>query len=324
MKSLDLSDAIEPGLGLALPEWIDRIEDIALDHGEFEPLGPDHSAILIENGSRLLVTFETVDQVRAQTNRDVPLGWALAAGHDWSQLCLLGHGETWFRHRAIFEYFDRLVDEGFFDDFDQVVFYGAEACGYAAASYSVAAPGATVLLFSPHATQASHLTEWDSRYPQARRIDFGGRYGFAPHLIEAAQRGFLFYDPKDPLDAMHASMFLSDNVARIRCPYFDGQIELFLERMDVLSGIVLLAMRGRLTPFVIARALRERRSYLPYLRRLMAAVERLERPFLVGLLCRSTLTRINAPRFRRQLAHAEEQLAAEGRRLPAPRMDRSA
>ena len=50
-------------------------------------------------------------------------------------------GDTWFRDNRVYGYFDRLIADGFFEDFDTVIFYGAGSCGYAAAAFSVAAPG---------------------------------------------------------------------------------------------------------------------------------------------------------------------------------------
>jgi hypothetical protein len=43
------------------------------------------------------------------------------------------------------------VDDGFFDEFEQVIFYGSGSSGYAAAAFSVAAPGATVIAVQPQA-----------------------------------------------------------------------------------------------------------------------------------------------------------------------------
>lgn len=315
---------MDPAEGLAFADWLDRIEDIALDYGEFDPLGPDHSAILIRGTPNLLVTFELVDDIRAQSNSDIPFGWQMAESHNWTQLTILANKKTWFRHKAIYQYFDRLVDEGFFDEFDNVVFCGADSCGYAALAFSVAAPGCTVLAMSPQATLDPRLTEWDFRHPNARRLNFTDRYGFAPKMSGGAEKVYLFYDPYDPQDAMHAALFNDENVTRVRCTHFNGQIELFLRRMGVLDGLIQMAMRRRLSQKIIARALRERRGYLPYLRRLMLAVEQRERPYLMGLMCRSVLTRINAPRFHRQLNLAEQELAAEGRALPSPRLAKSA
>ena len=324
MNIPDLTSLIDPNLGLSLEEWLDRLEDIALENGDFEPLGPDHSAIMIEGNENLLVTFELVESVRNQVNQDAPLGWELRNGHGWTQLTILANHQTWFRHRAIYQYFDRLIDDGFFDDFEQVVFYGHGSAGYAAAAYSVAAPGATVIAISPQASLDPRVAEWDKRFESARRIDFTSRYGFAPKMIEAAGQAVLFYDPTDTNDAMHSALFYSDNVTRVRCRHFDGNIELFLRRMDVLPGLIQVAMHGRLTNGIVHRALRERRNYLPYLRRLLGVVDNLERPYLTGLLCRSVVQRINAPRFHRRLSQAEKALAAEGRALPPRKLAKTA
>ena len=62
--------------------------------------------------------------------------------HRWSHMALISDSDTWFRDPAVYGWFDRLVDEGFFDEFDRVLFYGAGPCGYAAAAFSVSAPGA--------------------------------------------------------------------------------------------------------------------------------------------------------------------------------------
>ena len=308
---------IDPSAGLSFAEWIDRVEDIALDHGDFEPLGPEYSAILIENGPQLLVTFETVDSARGDRDADAPLGWELAEKHGWSQLCILGHGESWFRHPAIYQYFDRLIDEDFFDRFDQVTFYGAKSCAYAAGAFSVAAPGACVMLVSPVATLDPERAGWDKRFAAARRLDFSSRYGFAPDMCEAADAVHILFDPFVAADAVHASLFHGPHVTRVKCRHLGGQIEAFLLRMNLLDGLVQMAMKGRLRPAIFNAALRQRRSYLPYLRRLLGQLESQRRPYLSGMMCRSVLTRINMPRFQRQLAHAQGQLAKEGRMLPA-------
>ena len=55
---------------------------------------------------------------------DHTIGWEFVRRHGWSHLCLISDGDTWFRDRKIWGYFDRLIDDGFFEDFDQVIFYG--------------------------------------------------------------------------------------------------------------------------------------------------------------------------------------------------------
>jgi len=318
MTDKRITDLVDPARNLALPEWIDVIEDIAEDHGYFEPLGPDHSALFIEGNANLLVTFETIENARSRSSSDVPFGWELATPNGWSQLCILSQGETWFRHRAVYGYFDKLVDDGFFDEYDNVVFYGVESCGYAAAAYSVAAPGATVLALSPQASLDPRVCEWDDRFHHMRRTSFTDRYGFAPDMLQAADKAFVLYDPEIEEDAMHSALFIADNVARLRFRHIGAEIEPFLRRMEVLSPLLTKAMNGSLKVGDFHTAYRERRSYLPYLRNLLTALEESERPFLTAMMCRNVLERVNTPRFRRQLSLAEKELKAQGRALPKP------
>ena len=133
-----------PLTGLDREAWFETVSDIVDEDGYVERLGPAHSAILIEDKPTLLVTFETRDSIAALSDRAHPLGWEMVKALGWSHLALMSEGDTWFRDRHVYGFFDRLSDDGFFEDFQQVIFYGAGACGYAAAAFSVAAPGATV------------------------------------------------------------------------------------------------------------------------------------------------------------------------------------
>ena len=105
-----------------------------------------------------------------------------------------------------------LVYDKFFDDFDQVVFYGAGPRGYAAAAFSVAAPGATIVALQPQATLDPRVTEWDDRHLKIRRTHFTSLYGYAPDMLDAAKQAYVIYDPYERLDAAHAAMFTRSNV----------------------------------------------------------------------------------------------------------------
>lgn len=316
MSELALSGLIEPVNGLSDEDWLEKLEDVSDDLGFFEPLGPDHSALFVDRGTRLLVTFETVESARGRTGSDVPLGWTLAEGRDWSQLCILSHSQTWFRHRAVFMFFDRLVDDAFFDRFDQVVFYGANSCGYGASVFSVTSPGSTVIALEPQATLDPRVTEWDPRFAGMRRISFTDRYGYAPDMLDAADEAYILYDPSRVEDAMHAALFTRQNVTKLRCRHLGGEIEPFLIRSGILQPLIDAAMKGKVSTSLFQRLFRERRRHMPYLRHLLDAVERRHRPYLSGLLCRNVVQRLKAPKFQRQLDAAEEALAKAGRSLP--------
>ncbi|GGL86814.1 hypothetical protein GCM10011534_05860 [Pseudooceanicola nanhaiensis] len=288
--------------GLDASDWLREFVDIAEEHGYFQPLGKHHFAALVERGVTLLVTFETLPAIRTEGE---PLGWQMVRDHGWSHLCIASDTDTWFRDPKVYGFFDRLIDDGFLEDFERVVFYGAGPCGYAAAAFSVAAPGATVLAVAPQATLDPGLTLWDDRFPEMRRVDFTDRYGFAPDMIEAAERAFVIFDPTILQDAAHAALFRRPNVTYLRMRRMGPAIETDLKTMRILPRLLELAGTGRLTPRSFARLARTRRSHPPYLRRLLAAVEAAERPGLALALCRNVVSRMKAPRFARRLETLE-------------------
>ena len=56
-------------------EWFQRIEDIGEELGYFEPLGAKHSAFFVDDTTTLLVTFETVANIRESGEGQMP--WAI-------------------------------------------------------------------------------------------------------------------------------------------------------------------------------------------------------------------------------------------------------
>lgn len=291
--------------------WLDRLDDIGEDRGYFQPMGPNHSAIFTDESPTLLVTFETIDSIRKNTKDELPLGFEMVKDNDWSQLCVLAHGDNWFRDPYVYAYFDRMVDDGFFEDFDQVVFYGSGMCGYAAAAFSVAAPGATVIAIQPQATLDPQVADWDNRFLPMRRTCFTDRYGYAPEMIEAASSAFILYDPAVTVDAMHAALFTMRHVTKLRCRYLGSQIETELREMDVLQSLIEAAGSGTLTKKEFDRLYRARRSHMPYIRHLLRALDRRDRTMLALALLENLEKRIPTHRFRRRLRAMRRKQAAE-------------
>ncbi len=281
--------------------WFAALTALYDDLGHAEPLGPRHHALFADEGTTLLVTFEEAEEVRAEGPGRLPQGLALARTRGWSHLGLMAEGATWWRDPAVWRYVDRLVDDAFFEDFDRVLFYGAGPGGYAAAAFSVAAPGSTVLALAPQATLDPLVAGWDPRFPAARRLDFTRRYGFAPDMTEGAGRAFVAFDPAEREDAMHAALFFRPWVTLLPARRLGPQPAVALRRMGVLDDLIVAAMEGRLTPAVFAQALRARRSFGPYLRRLLAVARDSGHPAREAMICRSVTARMNAPGFRRRL-----------------------
>lgn len=296
---IDLSDLSEA-------DWLGRLDALGEAHGYFERLGADHAALFIDAGPRLLVTFETVEGARRAPGA-APRGLDHATRNGWSLLALFSSGETWFRDPAVWGTFDRLTDDGFFEDFDATLFAGTGAGGYAAAAFSVAAPGARVLALRPYATLDPAEAGWDRRHLGARRRDWASRYGYAPEMLDAAQRAWVIHDPAYAPDAMHAALFRRPNVVALRCPFARGRLEAMLDAIGALPPLVDQAMEGSLDALTFARLWRGRRAHGPYLRALLKRLEADGRPGLVARLCRHGLATGDRPLFRRKL----EELAAK-------------
>lgn len=313
----DPEAAVDPAEAALRADWLARLDAAGEDAGYLQTLGARHWAFFSDEGTTLLVTFESAEDIREGSEEGLPAGLAHAARHGWSHLCLIAEGATWYRDPAVYAYFDRLVDDAFFEDFDRVVFFGAGMGGYAAAAFSVAAPGCTVVAVQPVATLDPAQTVWDTRHRRHRRLNFTDRYGYAPDMIDGAGEVFVLYDPAEPLDAMHAALFRKPFVRPLRVR-MGGQLGQALPGAGMLAPMLDAAGQGRLTPALFRTLYRKRREFGPYLRLLHGRVAARGRPLLEAILCRNILSRMAAPRFRRRLTELEEQFAREGRSLPPP------
>lgn len=287
--------------GMKKADWLNAVEELCDEDGYFEQLGRRHYAAFIEKSATLLVSFETLQGIPALSSLAQPLGWEMMLEHNWSNLCIASNGDTWFRDKAVYEYFDRLIDDGFFDEFENVIFYGAGPCAYAAAAFSVASPEAKVLAVQPQATLDPRITEWDDRFTDMRRKDFTSRYGFAPDMLDGATAAYVVYDPREQLDAMHAALFTRPNAHKLRVPYMGDAIQTDLLEMEQLAPLLLAIQDGSLDELSFARMMRARRMHSPYLRNLLTALDAAGRETLALALSRNVTARMHAPRFARRL-----------------------
>jgi len=313
---IDNTGARSRSMDAQTQEWLNKLEDFGDEPGYFIPLGQRHHAVLTEGSSTLLVTFETIKSIRKDNDEELPLGFDLIADQGWSHLGLLADGDTWFRDPAVYEYFDKALDDGFFENFDQVVFLGAGMCGYAAAAFSVVAPGSTVIVFNPQATLDPRVTEWDHRFKSRRRISFTDRYGYAPDMVDAADKMFLFYDPEEEMDAMHAALFTRSHITKLRCRFLGRDIMQDMIQMDILQPLVDAACKGADVAKQFHQLYRARHDHAPYMRRLLAHLSDDDRCILSGLLCRYAVRRVETPCFQERLEIIEQRLSSAGITLP--------
>lgn len=284
--------------------WLLAIDEIGEEAGYFQKLGAKHFAYFVDESPTLLVTFETIESIRAQANQ-LPYGDSIARKHGWSHLCIIADGDTWYRDPAVYRFFDRQVDDAFFEDFDNVVFYGAGMGGYAACAYCVTAPGASVVAISPRATLDPARVGWDKRSSSHRRLDFKSRYGYAPDMTEGAGQVYLAFDPDNAADAMHATLFARPWVTPLYTRHLKDQVETALGQMDVLPKMIEAAATGKLSAKCFAKLWRARRKYTPYLKALLAIAKNTKHPNREFKICNNVTRRLNAPVFRKRLVELE-------------------
>jgi hypothetical protein len=286
--------------------WLSLLENMGEAGGYFEPLGDHHWAVFSDDGTTLLVTFDRLEDIKANKPGTMPFCYGLATQNGWSHLSLISEGESWYRDRAVYRYLDRLVDEAFFDNFERVVFYGAEMGAYAACAFSVTAPGATVLAVSPRATLDPSVASWDKRHSKQRKLNFTDRYGYAPDMTEGAAEVYVIHDPKQPEDAMHAALFNRPYVTQLRAPFSGPELAKALDSMKLLPKIVQAAADGKLNSSTFNQMYRARRNNGNYLRKILNACIEAARPVREAMICRSVTNRMHAPGFRRHLTRLEK------------------
>ena len=283
--------------GLSTDDWWEAYEDFVDPYGSYNFLGKGHAATQIPAGPKLLVTFESAQSIIARDPAALPVGFAHIAADDWSHLGIYAREDGWFRQAKVYDYFDRLIDDGYFESFDEVLFYGADGAAYAAATYSVAAPGARVLAIRPQATLDPRITGFDQRFRAHRRQDFHSRYGYAPAMIDGADKAYIAFDPLLRLDAVHAALFTKPHVQPLRCTAMGPRLDRALDQLGISADLRRHAMQGTLTPLTFARLMRARRDDPGYLRRLLKWLEAADKPRLAATVCAHVLTDGHRPLF---------------------------
>ncbi|WP_395004576.1 phosphoadenosine phosphosulfate reductase [Cypionkella sp.] len=280
--------------------WAAKLEEMTAEVGYFHTLGSRHFGFFVDEGTTLLVTFENLSSVLANPDQ-LPRGYQQAKAKGWSLLTLIADGETWFRDPAVYAFFDRQVDDAFFEDFDRVLFYGSGMGGYAACAYSVAAPGSQVLALNPRATLDPSQTRWDTRSRRAGRLDFTSRYGYAPDMLEGCAHATVIHDPLIPAEAMQAALFRAPYITRLSARRLGDELEQHFVAMEILPKLIDQAMAASLSAQSFATLWRIRRNYLPYLKNLLAIAELAGRVGHERMICNSVTKRVRAPRFRKRL-----------------------
>ncbi|PCH75063.1 MAG: phosphoadenosine phosphosulfate reductase [Rhodobacteraceae bacterium] len=289
--------------------WKENLVEIGAREGFYEELGSQHSALFVKRGKTLIVTFENLDHVYENAEDRMPWGYGFVVSRNWSMLGLMAKDWTWYRDDSVFDFFDRLRKKGFFKDFDKVVFYGASMGAYAASVFSAASPGATVICISPQATLDREIASWETRYHKAWRQSFSGRYAYGPDMVEAAKNVYIFYDPRAPLDAMHAALYRGENITKYRCRFMGHRIASLWLQLGILKPVIEGCVDGTLGAVDFYKSLRARRDNKRFQKEMLHRLEGWNRPKLLADYCTAVLSRRHAPHFRNARSRALSGLA---------------
>lgn len=285
-EEIDLTTALTEA------EWLARLDEIGDEVGAFTPLGSQHASFFLDGDDTLLVSFESVASIRKDFVTQRPRAVDIALQHGWSSLVILARAPRFYRDPEVLDFFDAQIDDSFFDCFRRVLFFGTGQHGYAACTFSLAAPGATVLAISPQATLDPEIAPWENRFPSQRRLDFRSRFGFAPAMLEGARTAFVVYDPSEKLDAMHATLYRRPPVCVLRTPALGADTVAALDRLGVVNTLIEAAMRGRLSQHRFADMMRDRRNDAIYMQDLVRRVAQSNHPRLTAIAAQHALALI--------------------------------
>lgn len=228
-----------------------------------------HSFTYIHRSDTLIVTFDNLDIAMNNRADRRPWGFSYFEKMNWSMLGVMANGWTWYRDPWVTEQFDILRNEGFFDQFKRVVFYGASMGGYAALAFSAAAPGSDVVVFSPQTTLDKSIVPWETRYKTAWGADFSDHYGDAAKTIQSAANVHVFYDPYAPLDNAHAKRLKGENVKQYYARLMGHKVGSSFQNMNILQPLVNAALAGELTDEFYREKFQARKQYRRYLTELL-------------------------------------------------------
>ncbi len=254
-----------PEDGPAVPRWLEEIRPGGEGLG-FVEKNLRHSLMFVKRPStRLLVTFDNLSNVGDDSVEREPWAFKFAQDNALSHLGIMAHVSDWYRDADLIKRFERLVEDGFFDNYERVVFAGVSMGGYAAIAYGSLVPGAHVISINPQSTLNPELVPWETRYEKGQRQDWTLPLADASELTSKLERVNIFYDPYHELDQQHLDRFSGDNIRIFKCWFSAHKTAVFLRKIDALKPVMQHCIFDELTDPIFYKLYRERRD-LPWYR----------------------------------------------------------
>lgn len=219
----------------------------------------------VAGGPVLVVGFEGAGPQRERPDgrRD---GWGqgfvLKAGH--SLLSVKPKRVDWYRTPALHAFLRSDAFGVWLRQFDRVMLFGTSMGGFAALAFAEVFPGATVIAHNPQSTLAPDRVPWETRFHEARALDWSGDFVDGADAGRHAARVWITFDPFHRLDRFHVERIRGASVQAMRVPFVGHGVPEWLNRMGVLRKLTLRMIDGTLAPIDFARAVRRRRTLARY------------------------------------------------------------
>ncbi len=270
--------------------------------------GPDNALMFAPKSKRLVVAFDNLSVVKTDQQR-WPWGFkVLWKEMGCSVLGVMAVNRNWFREEFVHDAFEALRDQGFFEQFDEILFYGTSMGGFGALVYQQCAPGANVLAIAPQSTLDRDILPGDDRWGWTAKLDWKGRFGDAAGATDTAKRVFLVADPYFQPDYDQVSRITGDNVAWLHTPFMGHQLPNAFAVMNILKDLLYAAAGGTLTPALFYRLFRARNDLPRYQHDILMEAERRGKIRSAIRVCEYTLQKRKAPNIKRSLERLKAEL----------------
>jgi len=309
IEALCLISAPESAATSPVHERFNEVRAHAAASGGFLWEGSENALLFEPRSKRLIVSFDNISIVREEGQR-WPWGFkVMTQDMNCSVLGVMGTQRNWFRQEFVHDAFEALRDQGFFEQFDEILFYGASMGGFAALVYSQCAPGANVLAIAPQSTLDRDILPNDNRWGWTARLDWKGRFNDAADVVSTARDVTIISDPYFAPDVDQVRRIKGDNINRLKAPFMGHQLPNAFHLMEMLKPLLYAGAGGTLTPQLYYKLFRARRDLPRYQHDILMHAEARGKLRSAIRVCEYTLKKRNAKNIARSLERLKGELA---------------
>ncbi len=279
--------------------------------------GPENALIFAPRSKRLVVVFDNISTAREEGQR-WPWGFkALWQDMGCSVLGVMCTQRNWFRQDFVHDAFEGLRDQGFFEQFDEILFYGASMGAFGALVYAQCAPGANVLAVAPQSTLDRRIMPDDDRWGWTARLDWDGRFNDAADVLENTGQTFIVADPYFAPDKAQVERIRGERITWLKTAFMGHQLPNAFVVMGILKPMLLAAAGGTLTPELFYRLFRARSDLPRFQHDLLMQAEARGKLKSAIRICEYTLKKRKAQNIKRTLDRLQDELAKQQRKEAA-------